>query len=221
MGNRSQILLLLFIIILTSCDKPKIQYWPPSKYGEKLKKSEENFKNGKKEGLSVWWHVNGNKQIECTYKDGNLNGLFNRWYYNGNPERTDNYINGVLDGASKTFYEEGGIESEMNYKNGILDGIYKLYWENGEIKTSSEYSNGLYSGNWKYYDRIGIKIGEAQFVNGNGNQIEFSLKTGLKIKETNIIKNKKNGVETWWSDSGKKIKEVTYSDDKIIKTIIY
>jgi antitoxin component YwqK of YwqJK toxin-antitoxin module len=109
----------------------------------------------------------------------------------------------------------------VNYKNGILNGTYKFYWENGELKVNGEYSNGLYKGKWNYFDYTGIKIGEGHFNNGNGIQIEYSLKTGKKIKETNIIKNKKNGLETWWDDSGKKIKENIYADDIITHSTLY
>jgi uncharacterized protein len=217
--------IILYLIILNflffGCNKPKIQYWPPSQYGEKVKKSEENYKNGKKAGLSTWWHVNGNIQMECNYSDGKLNGTLKRWYYNGNQERIENYLNDLLDGYSKTYYKEGEIESEVNYKNGLLNGDYKFYWENGELKVSGEYLNGLFNGKWNYYDYTGIKTGEAQFIKGDGKQIEYSIKTGSKIKETNYIKNKKNGLEIWWDDSGKKIKENLYTNDTITKSTLY
>jgi len=219
--KKSIFILLTIIFLFIGCNKPKIQYWPPSQYGEKLKKSEENFKNGKKDGISTYWHVNGNKQMECWYKDGKLNGILKRWYFNGNQERIDNYINDNLEGFSKTYFQDGTVESEVNYKNGILDGSYKLYWENGEMKISGEYINGLYNGKWIYYDNSGIKIGEAYFIKGNGEKKEFSIKSGLKNKETNFLKNKKDGIETYWDDSGKKIKELIYNEDIVIKTIIY
>lgn len=219
--KKNSILLLFLLILSFGCNKPKMQYWPPSKYGDKLKKSEENYRKGKKEGLSVYWHKNGNKQMECNYTDGKLNGMMMRWYYNGNQERIDNYKNDILEGYSKTFYQNGTVESEVNYKNGLLDGVYKVYWENGEPKIDGKYVNGWYDGNWTFYDYTGIKIGEALFANGNGKQYEFSIKNGSKTKETNFLKNKKNGIETWWDESGKKIKEVVYKDDKISETILY
>ncbi len=193
MIKKDSILLISLLFLLFGCNKPKIQYWAPSQYGEKLKKSEENYRKGKKEGLSTYWHKNGNKQMECNYTDGKLNGIMKRWYYNGNQERIDNYMDDLLEGNSKTFYQTGTIESDVNYKKGLLDGSYI----------------------------VGIKIGEALFTNGDGKQYELSLKTGNKTKETNFIKNKKNGIETWWNESGKKIKEVVYQDDKISETILY
>ena len=210
---------LLFMLLLIACNKTKVAYWAPNSYGEKVKKSEENYKSGKKEGISIWWFINGNKQLECNYKDGKLNGTLKRWYLNGTPEREDNYVNDLLNGYSKTYYKEGSIESEVNYKNGLLDGSYKLYWTNGEIQAKGQYLNGLYDGAWRYFDETaGIQIGEAHFVKGSGIKTEFSLKSNHKIKEINFVKNQKNGIETWWNEEGVKIKEVIYKEDKMIET---
>ena len=47
---------------------------------------EEYYKDGKLNGLSTWWHENGQKQNEDHYKDGKLNGLSTWWYENGQIE---------------------------------------------------------------------------------------------------------------------------------------
>ena len=47
------------------------------------KKSEENFKDGKLDGLYTWWYENGQKEAEGTYKDGKKDGLWTGWYENG------------------------------------------------------------------------------------------------------------------------------------------
>ncbi len=215
------LIVFLALFLISACTKTKISYWPPSKYGGKIKKSEEKFKKGKKEGLSVWWHENGNKQMECNYKEDKLNGQFKRWYHNSNPEIISNYSDNSLEGPAKTFYMEGGLETEMNYKNNLLDGIYKQYWANGELKAEGNYSKGLYQGKWKYYDISGIKTGEAEFLNGDGSKTEFSIISGSKIIESQYKKNKKEGTEIWWNEKAEIIREIIYKEDRIIKTINY
>ena len=52
-------------------------------YSRKKKRSEVNFVDGKRDGLSTRWHENGNKQSEETYAAGELNGVVTRWWPNG------------------------------------------------------------------------------------------------------------------------------------------
>ena len=55
-------------------------YW----YENGEKQQETNYKNGKKNGLQLGWHKNGQKAIEENYKDGkNISGKY--WNSKGNP----------------------------------------------------------------------------------------------------------------------------------------
>jgi len=209
------VLTFLLLILHSACTKKEVQYWPPSKYGEKLKKSEEHFRRGKKEGVSTWWYPNGNIQLESYYKEGKLNGVLKRWHYNGNMDRMDHYLNNVLHGNSKTFFQNGLPESDVNYTYGVLDGKYSTYWESGEPNSVGEYNNGFYHGKWIFYNQNGIKIAEANFNRGDGLKTEYSLKTAKKIKETPYKRNKIDGIEIWWDESGNIIKKIYYKDDKI------
>ncbi len=44
---------------------------------------EENYKDGKRDGLDISWYKNGQKEYERTYKDGEKDGLETKWYSNG------------------------------------------------------------------------------------------------------------------------------------------
>ena len=53
------------------------------------KELEINYKNGKQDGLEVWWHDNGKKKHEYTYKDGKLvEGSYKFWNSKGEPVDT-------------------------------------------------------------------------------------------------------------------------------------
>jgi antitoxin component YwqK of YwqJK toxin-antitoxin module len=43
------------------------------------KKSEEHYKDGKKEGRWTWWYENGQKECEGFYKEAKANGLWTVW----------------------------------------------------------------------------------------------------------------------------------------------
>ena len=60
------------------------------------KKSEENLKNGKLDGLAVNWHKNGQKDMEGNYKDGEMEGLHVLWFSNGQKWSEENYNKGEL-----------------------------------------------------------------------------------------------------------------------------
>jgi len=51
-------------------------------------------KDGKKDGLQMWWHENGQKKGERTYKDGRKHGLETFWYENGQKEAENTYRDG-------------------------------------------------------------------------------------------------------------------------------
>tara|TARA_B100001964_G_scaffold4235_1_gene4571 strand:- start:288 stop:947 length:660 start_codon:yes stop_codon:yes gene_type:complete len=69
---------------------------------------EENYENGKKEGIATGYHQNGNICFEESYKNGKLHGI------------------------SKVFFENGKLKSEENYENGKKIS-QKLYDESGQL----------------------------------------------------------------------------------------
>ena len=60
--------------------------------GQKLR--EVNYKNGKKDGLDVWWHKTGQKSSEANYKDGKEHGLYVSWHENGQKRSERNWKEG-------------------------------------------------------------------------------------------------------------------------------
>ncbi len=46
--------------------------------------SESTYVNGRKNGISRYWYVNGQLKSECTYDNGdNETGISRHWYENG------------------------------------------------------------------------------------------------------------------------------------------
>jgi len=82
------------------------------------KKSVKTFKDGKKDGLSTYWHENGQKLYEEIYKDGKLDGLHTFWVENGKKKKEVTYKDGKKDGLSTLWYKNGQKSQEETYKYG-------------------------------------------------------------------------------------------------------
>ena len=137
--NNSLIISLLFLIVGCSklIDEPSliekngVMYLPQSDkpYSGDVSKSDSfgktllkgTYKNGKKDGLYIFWHDNGQKRREGTYKDGKRDGKWTWWNKKGQKVRQKNYKNGKLDGKLIEWFQfNGEIKREENYKNGMI-----------------------------------------------------------------------------------------------------
>ena len=65
-----------------------------SLYENGQKYSEENYKDGKENGLQEGWHENGRKWSEENWKDGVEDGLHVDWHENGQKRQETNYKDG-------------------------------------------------------------------------------------------------------------------------------
>ena len=102
------------------------------------KQWEENYKDGKPDGLVVEWYTNGQKKVEGNYKDGK-EGLHVSWYTNGQKQAEVNYKDGKIDGLSVWWDVNGQKEGEVNYKDGKkVEGSEKFWSYKGEPVDSEE-----------------------------------------------------------------------------------
>ena len=88
-------------------------------YENGQKKSEENYRGGKRDRLSVEWYEHGQKWKEANYKDGELDGLWVNWNKNGQKKSEKNYKAGKLDGLWVRWHENGQKIGEWNFKDGV------------------------------------------------------------------------------------------------------
>jgi len=80
-------------------------------YNNGQKESEENFKDGKLDGLETQWNYNGKKFVEGTWKDGKQDGLWTTWYINGQKEMEGIFKDG--NGVSFTSWNKDGSVKEV------------------------------------------------------------------------------------------------------------
>ena len=113
-----------------------------SVYGPETKRAEENYKNGKKDGLSILWKRDGQKASEGYYKDGKQNGRETVWYLNGQKASEGNYRDGRRNGSWKEWYTNGLKWKEGSHKDGKKDGLWTEWDEDGNNPKTKTYKNG-------------------------------------------------------------------------------
>ena len=87
-------------------------------YDNGQKSSEENWKDGKRNGLNLGWHENGQKDSEANYKDGMTVGLEVWWHENGQKSGELNFKDG--EPISEKWWNSKG-ERVDSYKEAIAE----------------------------------------------------------------------------------------------------
>ena len=99
-------------------------------YDNGQKKQENNYKDGKRDGLRTSWYDNGIKRVEANYKDGKQDGVVNAWYNNSLLKEKSTYSNGKI--VSAFVWKPNGEKCPAsNVKNG--NGV-KLWYVLGSTQ---------------------------------------------------------------------------------------
>lgn len=180
------------------------------------KEQEENWVDGKREGLDTDWYENGLKSYERTYKNGKLEGLYTKWHENGQKSFEGTYKNDELEGFATDWYENGQKSCERTFKNDNLDGLFTDWYENGRKSSESTYKNGNLEGLAIGWYENGQKSYEETYENDNGVGLFTKwYESGQKRSEGACKNGKLEGLFTGWYANGQKREESTYKNDKL------
>ncbi len=198
------------------------------------------YLNGKANGKSDGWHLNGNVWYNYNYKDGKLNGNQKVYFFNGklktesnytddeiNGEEkaynykgfltsTNSYVNGKLEGNSKWYHNNNQLSEEVAYKNDNEDGLYKAFSDNGVLTTEGNFVNGKKEGLWTYYFESGKVKEKTTFVAGEitGEFIEY-FENGAISRKGVYTKKKIDGKLEDFDDDGKLFSVFEYDKGKL------
>lgn len=185
------------------------------------------YKNGKKNGISTTWTIEGYKITSGDYVNGLKSGE-HRFYRNSssNLEKSILYKNGAivklnnysinnkvleeneyetLNGVNtltshKKFYDNGTLEFSKSFKNSLPEGIHILYDKNENIVKETNYSKG--------------KIIEVKrYLNGQLTLVEKQLASG-KLEKTNYNNAGLKTREEKYDSAGNLILEGNYVNGK-------
>ncbi|PIF03311.1 MAG: hypothetical protein CR987_00340 [Draconibacterium sp.] len=111
-------------------------------FNKKRLVSEEEYQNGKKNGVSKLYYKNG-KLLETTeWKDGKKNGKYQAYFKDGNPYFQCKYKNNLRDGLCLTSFKNGRTELKAYYNAGLRDKDWSFYKQDGKLLYTLKYRKG-------------------------------------------------------------------------------
>lgn len=100
------------------------------------------YKDGKKEEVSMWNEVTGNRAASFQYKHDELNGLVKKWNSEGVLISEQIYVDGFADGPVKTWHSNGKIHEITVVRGSYIDGPYQQWNSDGKLLRSGKYNKG-------------------------------------------------------------------------------
>ena len=138
-----------------------------STFDDGKKKTEGEFKDGKKHGKTVVWYESGQKKFEEDYRDGKLHGKVVQWYENGQKASEGEFQDGEPHGKWFWWYQNGQKMREGELKDGKKHGKYNKWHENGQKKEEGVYRDDKLQGLVTGWYPNGQKKTQAEFKNGD------------------------------------------------------
>lgn len=130
------------------------------------------FKNGQREGKSISYYPNRNKNVEAEYKGNKLNGAFIEYDVTGAIKLELIFKDSIPVGPYKEYYGRAEnpdffnpkqIKKEGNFVNGKKDGRWITYYNSGQLAIVENYKNGILEGQYMEYNVDGQLIVEVMY----------------------------------------------------------
>ncbi len=152
-------------------------------------------------------------EIEYSTDDHKIVNIYDR-----NGERQVKDGNGIL----KLTYESGNLQEEGEVKNGKRVGAWKEYYDSpSALSVSMNYENGKLNGRVNFYniDKVLLLEGECKDDRRHGLWKWYFL-TGAVESQVEFKKGEKEGVQTFFNESGLEVKQEVYKNGELINEII-
>ena len=117
------------------------------------------------------WNEQGGMEASIPYVKGKLDGVSIYYHGNGNVWKRIPYIQGKLDGVVEIYRNDGALLQRVAYSNGIKEGDSVRYWDEGKVAAQEVYCEGLLATGF-YYDDSGTCV--ATIEEGKGLRAIFS-----------------------------------------------
>ena len=204
------VLVLAILFFLLACNRTDIQYWDNGNL-----KSEIHYKNGKINGLAIWYYENGKKYYEANYIDEKLEGPLTTWHSNGYLKSREVYRNDMLNGKSIQYNTQGIKTEEVFFVNDTMHGEYRAWYDDRTKRIEGQYIYGMMDGRWFYWDQYGYLVGEGDFQKGTGVQKKYNFDGTLQGKLF-FLNNEKHGKEVYYDSDGEVFMEINHEHGMVI-----
>lgn len=121
-------------------------------YDGKILKSIASYYNGKLEGESVGFYLNGDTSYVRPYHMGEKHGYHFGYYPDGQKKFKYYFENGFSQGNHKYWFFDGRLKQDLNYVDGKELGAQKVWRPDGKLR-----SNYVVRENGRKYGMLGLK----------------------------------------------------------------
>jgi len=146
-------------------------------YAEDIKKAEQEYIDGKKNGVEKIYHISGNIEGIHHYKNGIKCGKFTTYHNSGNIFCERYYHNDMKCGLFTQYYDSGSIKMTGSYANDKMDSLWMEFHKNGVKESEGDYMDGKQTGIWINFYDDGTKKSEGVYTDGNrsGDWMDFIM----------------------------------------------
>ena len=110
--------------------------------------------------------------IQGTFRNGKKHGPWVSYHVNGQLSEKGNYKNGKEEGPWVHCWEDGQLWAKGTYKNGRREGPWVELWEDGQLWEKGTSKNGNKEGPWVHYNRDGTVNEEYTGTFKNGKKVD-------------------------------------------------
>ena len=196
------------------------------------------------EGTKKEYHGDGSLRREGQVENGNFEGAVKEYFYDGKIMYEGQYHKGEKCGQGVSYHRNGKIKQQGLFRDNVFydgdalyyfeDNVTKMYegkiknmyyngpgvryFENGALEYEGSFKNGLYDGpgTYYYYEEPGKIKFKGIFGDGRPDgEGEYYGTNGLLIYKGRLINWRKEGQGVFYSNSGEKILEGIFDDDRI------
>lgn len=214
---------------------------PKEGYPAKGKIEEGEYKDDRKEGIWIKYHIDGiTPKLRGQYINNRPSGRYTKYHSNGRMKEVGNYDDGIFSDSLKRYHPNGRLEYEASYSSaGKENGKVRFFYPNGQVEYEYTAQNGVANGkSTRYYENGDIK--ELIEYNSDGslkNSIEkemqrpkvkvssptVSAETAPKIIKP-IVKNGKfhpNGYNKVYNNDGEIWQDGDFKEGKLFNGKVY
>jgi antitoxin component YwqK of YwqJK toxin-antitoxin module len=134
------------------------------------------------DGPSYAWDEEEHQIAEINYSQGSLEGITTYFHPNGQIWKRIPYFKNQLDGTIEIYRDNGELLQQMSYCQGQKHGSSIRYWDCQKLASQEEYTRGKLV-NGQYFDKQGTQIAEVK--NGTGYRAIFAKDSIQELQEFN------------------------------------
>ncbi len=145
--------------------------WAVAKHYDENSKpiAEGKYHNKLRSGLWIY-SMDGVKVAEENFIEGKKNGISKTFYKSGQISEEKNWEQDAENGVWRQYYPNGKIKLETRIEKGKRNAVYYTYYQNGRFETKGRYKEDSMDGEWVYYDENGAELEKVKYVMGKTEQ---------------------------------------------------